>query len=231
LINNTNNKGILYIVPTPIGNLKDITIRAIETLKDSDFIAAEDTRNAGKLLKLLDITPKKLISYYEHNEDEKSDYVLNLLNEGKIVSLISDAGTPLISDPGYKLVNKARNNNIQVIALPGATAFVTALSGSGFPNHNIFFFGFPPQKKGRKIFLTKLANYFGTIILYESSHRIFKLIEELEEIFESEITICVARELTKIYEEYIIGKFNDVKLILSQKEKQKGEFVILINNN
>ena len=217
----------LYIVPTPIGNLKEITLRAIEILSNVDIIATEDTRRAGLLLKLLNIQHKeKLQSYYNFNEEEKSFELVKLIQKGFSVALISDAGTPCISDPGYRLVKKARENNIKIISLPGATAFVPALVSSGFSNHCFTFWGFPPQKRGRQSFLKKIINNENTSILYESSHRIRKLISEIAE-FDINRNIYISREISKIYEEHIL--FNTQKFLNGEiKIIEKGEFVIII---
>ncbi|MFH1052318.1 MAG: 16S rRNA (cytidine(1402)-2'-O)-methyltransferase [bacterium] len=222
-------EGTLYIVPTPIGNLDDITLRAIKVLPDVDIIACEDTRHTGILLKNLSIIPKKLISYHEHNEKSKSFEIIEEIKSGKKVALVSDAGSPLISDPGFPLIRLATEHNIKIIALPGATAFVPALSASGFPTNRFVFMGFAPQKKGRLTFIQELINIQSTIILYESSHRIIKLLDELNSIFEDSRQICIAREISKIHEEYIRGTANYCKEQLHLKQKVKGEFVVIID--
>ena len=221
----------LYIVPTPIGNIEDITVRALKVLRSVDIIACEDTRHSGILLKLLEIPYKKLISYHEHNEQKRSEELVELIQKGNSIALISDAGTPCISDPGYRLVNFAREKEINVIALPGASASITALSGSGFPTDKFHFLGFPPQKKGRKTFIENLEKYSGTIILYESPYRVIKLLDELLQFFGEELEVSVAREISKIYEEYKIGKIADVKVFFEKKPSIKGEFVFLLNMN
>lgn len=220
--------GILYIVPTPIGNLKDITFRAIDTLKSVDLIACEDKRKSSILLNHYDIK-NNLISYHEHNEHNKTLEIINLLLSGKNIALISDAGTPLISDPGYKLIDEAIKKGINVVPLPGPSAVITALSASGFPVHNFTFLGFPPHKKGRKTFIEKMLKINGTIILFESVHRIEKLFKEIKQYHDKNLDICIARELTKIHEEFIRTDLDSIEVILS-KIKRKGEFVILINN-
>lgn len=221
----------LYIVPTPIGNLEDITLRALKVLSEVDIIASEDTRNSSQLLKQLNISYQKLVSYHEYNEKEKSEELIQIIKAGKSIALISDAGMPIISDPGYKLVSLAHKNNIKVNVLPGATAFAVALVGSGFPSHKFIFVGFPPHKKGRLTFITSLKEQKHTIILYESSHRLIKLLEEIENIFGKEIEVCIARELTKLFEEYSIGRIEDIKQEYIKRETIKGEIVVLINNN
>lgn len=217
----------LYIVPTPIGNLEDITLRAIKILQNADIIACEDTRHTGNLIKKLEInTNAKLISYFEHNENEKTNFLINEIENGKVVALVSDAGTPAISDPGYRLIDKAIKNNVKIIPLPGANAFIPALIASGLPVHNFTFWGFPPQKKGRKTFISKVMNCENTSILYEASHRIIKLIGEITEIDDNR-NICVAREISKIFEEYI--RFNTSDFLNNKiKIVEKGEFVIII---
>ncbi|MDR0927022.1 MAG: 16S rRNA (cytidine(1402)-2'-O)-methyltransferase [Ignavibacteria bacterium] len=217
----------LYIVPTPIGNLEDITLRAIKVLTNANIIACEDTRRCGMLLKeLAIITNATLRSYHDYNESEVSGRLIEEIANGKSVALISDAGTPCISDPGYRLVNKAIAAGIQIVPLPGATAFVPALVASGFAVHSFAFFGFPPQKKGRNSFINNALNQETTTILYESSHRIKKLIGEIAEI-DANRNICIGREISKIYEEYI--RFNTSEwLSNSINIIEKGEFVVLI---
>ncbi len=222
-------KPALYIVPTPIGNLEDITLRAINILKNADIIACEDTRHSGQLLKLLEIKAKKLTSYHNFNEAERSDELIEAIISGKSIAIISDAGTPLISDPGYKIVNQCVAKNIEVVSLPGATAFVPALVGSGLPVSNFTFLGFPPAKKGRQTFLKSLSNYSHTIILYESPHKIIKLTEELIELYGNDVNACVVREISKIYEEFNRGKLIEVLNILKQKSSIKGEIVMLLD--
>ncbi len=219
----------LYIVPTPIGNMADMTLRAMDILSNVDIIACEDTRRTGSFLKKLGITYKKLESYHEHNEKAKSSVLAEEIERnGKSVALITDAGTPGISDPGYRLVNETIKRNLRIISLPGATAFVPALAASGLPVHNFVFMGFPPQKKGRQKFLEKMVSLEMTAIIYESSHRIIKLMDELMIISGGERKICAAREISKVHEEYLRGSVNDVKTLLEQKNSIKGEFVVLI---
>ena len=196
-------------------------------MKSVDIIACEDTRKSGMLLKLLNITHhSKLQSYYDFNEETKSVFLINEILNNKSVALISDAGTPCISDPGYKLVNKAIEQNIKIISLPGTTALIPALTASGFAVSNFTFLGFPPQKKGRNTFIKNALNEKYTVILYESSHRIIKLIEEIAKI-DSTRKICIGREISKVFEEYIrfsASEFIDGKV----KITEKGEFVIVI---
>jgi len=221
----------LYIVPTPIGNLDDITVRALKVLSEVDVIAAEDTRNSAQLLKNLGVKYNKLISYYDQIEAQRSEQLIGLIENGQSVALISDAGMPLISDPGFKLVKLARERDVKVVVLPGAVAFTVALAGSSFPVHRVTFVGFPPHKKGRETFIKDMKEIKHTIVLYESSHRFLKLIKEICTFIGEETEICVARELTKIYEEYVIDSAVNVLNKFSSLPSIKGEFVVLINNN
>lgn len=225
----SKRKGSLYIVPTPIGNLKDITLRALDVLKEVSFIATEDTRTCGKLLKLLGLPKKNLISYYDSVENIRCELVLKRLNEGFDVALVSEAGTPLISDPGYKLVQMCIETGIKIIPLPGATAFVPALVASGLPPNIFKFFGFPPKKKGYKKFIANLANEVSTSIVYVSSHSVKKFINDLAEIVAQERRICLCREITKMNEEFIRGTINElVTFVNSSQAILKGEFVIVL---
>lgn len=221
----------LYIVPTPIGNLDDITLRAMKVLNEVDVIACEDTRNSALLLKNLGIKYNKLISYYDQIEAQRSEQIINMIENGQSVALISDAGMPLISDPGFKLVKLAREKDIKVVVLPGAVAFTVALAGSSFPVHRVTFAGFPPHKKGRETFIKEMKEIKHTIIIYESSHRLMKLLKEICNFLGDETEICVARELSKIYEEYVIDKAINVLQKFEKLPAIKGEFVVLINNN
>ncbi|MGE5498004.1 MAG: 16S rRNA (cytidine(1402)-2'-O)-methyltransferase [Syntrophothermus sp.] len=216
----------LNIVSTPIGNLKDITLRALETLKDSDFIVCEDTRVTGFLLNHYEIK-KELVSFNAQSEISKIDYVIRRIISGESCSLVSDAGTPAISDPGVRLVSTAIRQGIKVQAIPGVTAAITALSISGLPTDAFVYEGFLPQKKGRQKKLKQLSEEDRTIILYESTYRIEKLLEELNE-YMPERTIVVARELTKKFEEVWRGKASDL-LELSKEKVIKGEFVVVIS--
>lgn len=219
----------IYLVPTPIGNLDDITIRAMKLLKAADIIACEDTRTTGQLLKLLEIDHRRMVSFHEHNETQRSEELVKAAQEGSIVALVSDAGSPGISDPGFRLVNLARQSDVYVTALPGATALIPALTASGFPTDAFVFLGFAPAKKGRKTFLESLNKFDLTIILYESPHKIVKLIEEIINHYGTDIEVCVAREISKIYEEFIHGTADFVLTQLKNKSSIKGEFVVVIN--
>lgn len=217
--------GSLYIVASPIGNLKDFSFRAIETLKNVDFILCEDTRTTGNLLKHYEIK-KKLISFNARMEDKKIISVINKIKSGSTAALLSDAGTPAISDPGVRLVNAAHKNKITVVGIPGANAAILALSIAGLPTDSFIFEGFLPQKKGRQKLLNKLAEEDRTIVLYESMYRIEKLINELNEFMPNRI-IAVGRELTKMFEEVWRGYPNEILNSLSE-HKLKGEFVVII---
>ncbi len=217
---------MLYIVATPIGNLKDISLRAIEVLKSVDLIACEDTRHTKILLNEYNIaTPTT--SFFQHNQITKSQYLLRLLKEGKSVALVSDAGTPGILDPGYQIINLAIKNNIEVTVIPGATAFINALVLSGKPAHSFFFAGFLPNKSGaRKNRLSELTGFKQTIIFYESCHRILATLEDIAGIF-GEKEVVLARELTKKFEEIKRGSAKDILQSLKQ-QKPRGEFVVVI---
>ncbi len=215
----------LYIVSTPIGNLKDITFRAIDILKEVNFVACEDTRVTSILLKHYEIK-KELISLNAANENSKIDYVLSRIENGENCALVSDAGTPAISDPGIRLISSAIKRNINVVSIPGASASISALTLSGFPTDSFLFEGFLPQKKGRQKKLKELSEEKRTIILYESTYRIEKLLNELNE-YMPERNIAVCREITKKFEEIWRGKPKE--LLESLKNKvTKGEFVFII---
>ena len=216
----------LYVVPTPIGNLEDITLRALRILKEVDFILAEDTRQTQKLLKHYKIQ-KKIISHHKFNEHKTLQHVINRISSGLSAALVSDAGTPCISDPGFLLVRECRRNNIAVECLPGPTAFVPALVNSGFPSDRFIFEGFLPQKKGRKKRLQALAAEDRTVIFYESPYRLVKTLNEMTEFFGENRQACVSRELSKIYEENKIGTIKELASYFRQK-KVKGEIVIVI---
>jgi len=221
-----NEKTLLYLVPTPIGNLTDITYRAVAILKQVDLILAEDTRTSGILLKKYEIR-NKLKSFHIHNEHKVVSSIIEKLLTGMEIALISDAGTPGISDPGYLLVREALNNNINIEVLPGPTAFVPALVKSGFATDRFVFEGFLPVKKGRNSRILELAKEHRTIILYESPHRLLKTLEQLKETFGSDRQISLSRELTKIHEETINGTIVEVMEYFSAKGV-KGEIVIVI---
>ena len=223
-----SNKGRLYIVATPIGNLKDFTFRAIDTLQEVDHIFAEDTRKSIQLMKHYDITTN-LDSYHEHNTTQKIPKIIRLLNEGKDIGLISDAGTPTISDPGYKLIRACIDEAIDIIPIPGASAVTTALSASGLPSDSFFSLGFLPQKKGRKKKISFLKSLENTIIIFESPHRLLKTLRELHDEL-GERPIIVARELTKLYEEIVRGNFSSV-IEFFESKKVKGEIVIIIGKD
>lgn len=216
----------LFIVPTPIGNLNDITIRAIEVLKSVDIILAEDTRNSGKLLKHFEIETR-MSSYHMHNEHKIVESIAQRIADGETMALISDAGTPAISDPGFLLVRKCVELNIDIECLPGATAFVPALVNSGLPNDKFFFEGFLPHKKGRQTRLKELAEIKQTIVFYESPHRLIKTITQLMEFFGANRKASVSRELSKLHEENMRGSLKEIKEHF-EKKPVKGEIVIVV---
>lgn len=223
--------GKLYLVATPIGNLEDITYRAINILKEVDIIAAEDTRHTLKLLNCYEIS-KPLISYHRHNEEIKSNLLINKLLEGQNIAIVTDAGTPGISDPGEEIVKEAIKNNIDIIPIPGACALINALIPSGLNTSQFAFYGFLPlNKKNRENIILKIKKEDKTVILYEAPH---KLIKTLEDILESigDINCVIAKELTKIHEQFIRGNISEVVNKFNQEEI-KGEYIILLdlNNN
>lgn len=219
----------LYLVPTPIGNLEDITLRALRILKEADVILAEDTRTSGHLLKHYSID-KPLRSFHAHNEHKVLQETIQLIAAGKMAALVSDAGTPGISDPGFLLVRECIRNNIEVECLPGPTAFVPALVNSGFPCNEFSFYGFLPQKKGRQTKWKELLADPKTLILYESPFRLVKLLEEIVEHFGQEREVCVSRELSKLHEE---NKRGTVKEVLDHFRSRtvKGEIVVVIKGS
>ena len=218
--------GKLYLVPTPIGNLKDITFRAIEVLNEVDFILAEDTRTSGKLLKYYEITTP-MQSHHMHNEHKTVDHIVRKILNGETVALISDAGTPAISDPGFLLTRACVEAQIEVDCLPGATAFVPALVNSGLPNDKFVFEGFLPVKKGRQTRLKLLAKETRTMIFYESPHKLIKTLSHFVEYFGAERPMSVSREITKIHEETIRGTAQEVLNYYTTKPP-KGEIVIVV---
>ena len=219
--------GTLYLVATPIGNLDDITLRAINILKEVDFIAAEDTRHSLKLLNHLGIS-KPLISYHRHNEDVKSELLIEKLKDNKNIALITDAGTPGISDPGEEIVKQCIENNIKLVPIPGACAFVNALICSGLDTTEFTFLGFLPlNKKNRKEQLEKIKNYNNTCILYEAPHKLTSTLKDLAEILDNR-KIVLAKEITKIHENFISGTASE---LLEKLDNPKGEFVILIEKS
>ncbi|GAB4509399.1 MAG: 16S rRNA (cytidine(1402)-2'-O)-methyltransferase [Allomuricauda sp.] len=218
--------GKLYLVPTPIGNLEDMTLRAIKVLKEVDVVLAEDTRTSGKLLKHFEIdTP--LQSHHMHNEHKQVDGLVKKMKEGAIFALISDAGTPAISDPGFLLTRACVENDIEVECLPGATAFVPALVNSGLPNDRFVFEGFLPIKKGRQTRLLELAEETRTMVFYESPHKLLKTLTQFAEYFGEDRPVSVSRELTKLYEETVRGTVAELIAYFTTKAP-KGEFVIVV---
>ncbi|WP_299333096.1 16S rRNA (cytidine(1402)-2'-O)-methyltransferase [uncultured Psychroserpens sp.] len=216
----------LYLVPTPIGNLKDMTFRAVEVLNEVDLILAEDTRTSGKLLKHYEIGTQ-MQSHHMHNEHKMVDQLIQKLKSGLAIALISDAGTPAISDPGFLLTRACVEHDIDVECLPGATAFVPALVNSGLPNDKFVFEGFLPVKKGRQTRLKFLAEESRTMIFYESPHKLIKTLTNFCEYFGEDRPVSVSRELTKLYEETIRGTAKDV-LEYYTKKTPKGEIVIIV---
>lgn len=218
--------GKLYIVPTPIGNLEDITLRAIRILKEVDLILAEDTRKTGILLKHYSIE-SKMLSYHLHNEHKSLQSLLEKLLSGTKIALVTDAGTPSISDPGFLLVRECIKNEIEIETLPGAVAFIPALVNSGLPSEKFCFEGFLPQKKGRQKRLEQLREETRTMIFYESPHRLLKALEQFMDVFGGERHICVSRELTKVFEENVRGTIIEVLKYFKEKAI-KGEIVIIL---
>ena len=220
--------GKLYLVATPIGNLEDITFRAIKVLKEVDLIAAEDTRHTLKLLNYYEIS-KPLISYHRHNEEVKSDILIQKLLEGQNIAIVTDAGTPGISDPGEEIVKEAINKGIEIIPVPGACAFVNALIASGLNTKEFAFYGFLPlNKKNRNHALERIRKEDKTIILYEAPHKLLKTLEDvLEKV--GDVSCVLAKELTKIHEEFIREKVSNVLNDLKAKETIKGEYILLLD--
>ena len=223
-----SDSGQLFVVGTPIGNLEDITHRAISTLKSVDIILAEDTRNSKKLLDAHKIETK-MISYHEHSNDKEIKKIIDLLLEGKDLALISDAGTPTISDPGYGLIRDCIKHDIVIVPIPGVSAITAAMSVSGLPSDSFTFVGFLPQKKGRLKKIELLKNIENTVILFESPYRLEKTLNQLLEHLGNR-SVVVGRELTKLYEEVIRGNLTDVIRYFS-KSKVKGEIVIMIGKD
>jgi 16S rRNA (cytidine1402-2'-O)-methyltransferase len=222
------NTGTLYVVSTPIGNLEDITLRALRVLKEVDYIVAEDTRVTKKLLSHYGIhTATK--RFDAHKERGGVEMIVNDIEEGKSVALVSDAGTPAISDPGIRLVQAARTAQVPVVSVPGASSLVAALSIAGLPTDNVLFLGFIPHKKGRKTFLTTALGHDGTAVFFESTHRIETCLQELSEL-SPQYTVVLARKLTKMHEEVLVGTAEELLAIFSQNPvKKKGEFVVLLS--
>ena len=223
-----SNTGQLFVVGTPIGNLKDITLRAISTLQSVDIILAEDTRNSKKLLDAHKIETK-MMSYHEHSSNKEIKKMIDLLLEGKDLALISDAGTPTISDPGYGLIRDCIKHDIVIVPIPGVSAITAAMSVSGLPSDSFTFVGFLPQKKGRLKKIEQLKNIENTVILFESPYRLEKTLNQLLEHLGNR-SVVVGRELTKLYEEVIRGNLTDVIKYFS-KSKVKGEIVIMIGKD
>ncbi|HSI78511.1 MAG TPA: 16S rRNA (cytidine(1402)-2'-O)-methyltransferase [Lunatimonas sp.] len=221
-----NSETNLYLVPTPIGNLEDITLRALTVLKSVDVILAEDTRTSGKLLKHFGIQ-RPLESYHIFNEHKSVERIIQRLKDGQVMALISDAGTPGISDPGFLLVRAAKEQDLVVNCLPGATAFVPALVNSGLPNDRFIFEGFLPHKKGRKTRVEALVDETRTMIFYESPHRLMKTLLQLADAFGENRQACVSRELTKIYEENIRGTLQEL-ILYYEDNPIKGEIVLTV---
>lgn len=217
---------MLFLVPTPIGNLEDMTFRAIRVLKESDLILAEDTRTSAPLLKHFGIE-KRVFAHHQHNEHKAVQEIIRFLKEGQQISLISDAGTPAISDPGFLLVREAIKEGIEIQCLPGATAFVPALVNSGLPNDRFCFEGFLPVKKGRQTRLIALSNESRSMIFYESPHRIGRTINDFIQYFGEERQASISRELSKLYEETVRGTLLELKNHFEQ-HPPKGEFVFCV---
>ncbi|MDR0566048.1 MAG: 16S rRNA (cytidine(1402)-2'-O)-methyltransferase [Prevotellaceae bacterium] len=216
----------LFLVPTPIGNLEDITLRAVRVLREVDLVLAEDTRTTGFLLKRLNISTR-LQSHHKFNEHQTADRIAELIAQGKSVALVSDAGTPGVSDPGFLLVRTCIEKGVEVECLPGATAFVPALVGSGLPCDRFCFEGFLPQKKGRQSKIAALQGEERTMIFYESPRRLLKLLEQLAQAFGGSRRASVSRELSKLHEETLRGTLAELALHFSQKEP-KGEIVVVV---
>ena len=222
--------GKLYLVPTPIGNLEDITIRAKKVLQEADYIAAEDTRTSGILLEKIGVH-NHMLSFHKYNSKERAPELIKLMTKGAVIAEISDAGMPVISDPGYILVQECIKNNIPVVPLPGASAFTTALIASGFDAQPFTYYGFLPRKKSeQKSFFEQMNKAQATSVFYEAPHRLVKTLNNMSEILDSERQIVVARELTKIHEEFIRGTITEVTNYFEQNAP-RGEFVILVAPN
>ena len=222
--------GKLYVVATPIGNPEDITLRAIRVLREADFIAAEDTRKTGKLLSYHDIKGN-MVSCHEHNEMSRSVSLIDEIKSGATVALVSDAGTPSVSDPGYRMVKAALENNIQLVPVPGASAAISALSVSGLPTDTFTFIGFLPKKAPRrKEKLTRLINETGTLLFYESPKRVLQLIHEIMDILGDRQGV-LSREMTKPFEEFIRGSMSEITQIISERKGLKGECTLLVSGS
>ncbi|RXS43555.1 16S rRNA (cytidine(1402)-2'-O)-methyltransferase [Idiomarina sp. 29L] len=224
-----SDTGTLYIVPTPIGNLSDITERALSVFREVDAIAAEDTRHTRKLLEHYGIQVP-VFAFHDHNEKAKAEQLVERVKGGDSIALVSDAGTPLISDPGYALVNLCRQQNVKVTSLPGACALTVALSGAGLPTDSFQFEGFLPSKPTqRRATLESLATVVRTLVFYESPHRILHTLEDMREIFQEDRKVVLARELTKQFETYLTGSASElVKRLTDDPNQQRGEMVLLV---
>ncbi|MDB4859513.1 16S rRNA (cytidine(1402)-2'-O)-methyltransferase [Candidatus Marinimicrobia bacterium] len=218
--------GKLYTISTPIGNLSDFSFRAIEILNEIDYLICEDTRVTKKLLNHYKIK-STLLPYNVFNENKLTDKYIKHLTDGKNMGIVSDAGTPCISDPGYKLVNNCRQLNIEVISIPGPSSLISALSISGLPTDSFYFEGFLPKKKGRKTKFEFLSSIPSTVVLFESPYRLLKTVNDILS-FMGNRQICICKELTKVYEEVIFGCVTDILILLSKIDKLKGEYVIII---
>ena len=225
----TEQRGVLYAVSTPLGNLGDITPRALEVLASVDRIAAEDTRHTGSLLRHFSIqTP--CFSCHDHNESDRIEQMMRYLEKGESIALVSDAGTPLISDPGFKLVRALTNAGFTVVPIPGACAITTALVASGLPSDRFFFYGFPPAKKsGRIKWLQSLLAGEGTYVFYESKHRLLQSLADMAEVFGADMPACIGREMTKEFESFYRGTLAEIIETLTAKPSLLGEFVVLVH--
>lgn len=222
----------LYVIGTPIGNLQDITLRALETLKSVDLVLCEDTRVTGKLLSHYGISVPKM-SYHANSKISKQDKIIDMLREGKNLALVSDAGTPAISDPGVMLIKEAKEalgDDLKVIPIPGASALVSAVSVSGIPSPQFTFYGFLPHKKGRETIFKEISESKRTSVFYESPHRIMKTLESLKTHLDPKRTISIGRELTKMFEEIVNGNPEEVfNYFTENEEKVRGEFVVIVS--
>ena len=219
-----------YIIPSPIGNLDDITIRAINVIKEVDFLVVENKVTTKKLLKNLKLETKKIFTYNDHSTKADRHNIIGQLKKGRSGGIISEAGTPLISDPGYKLISELILSNVKIVSLPGPTALITALTGSGLPTDKFQFLGFLPKKNKELVAVLDKCSYFlGTSIFYETPHRLIASLELIHQIFGSKVHLCVAKELTKLHENFFRGTAREVlQLFNEKKELIKGEFVLLI---
>lgn len=224
------DKGKLYLVPTPIGNLEDITIRAKKVLQSADYIAAEDTRTSGILLEKIGVH-NHMLSFHKYNSKQRAPELIKLMQEGAVIAEISDAGMPVISDPGYELVQECIKNDIPVVPLPGASAFTTALIASGFDAQPFTYYGFLPRKAGeQKPFFEQMNEARATSIFYEAPHRLVKTLKNMATVFDSNRQIVAARELTKIHEEFVRGTITELNDYF-EENAPRGEFVILVSPN